>query len=178
MRVLIFFTISAISVNAYGRIGHLLSGAVANELLSAEGKAYVTKVIPDYKGDLARATLWGDEIKGDHSYDWAKPLHYINPIHDNPPSTCAYKPGPEDCPHDVCVTSGIRNYTTRLVEGQGDQAEAFKFLIHFMGDLAQPLHATGRQRGGNLALSRFEGRVTNLHAIWYINFLHLCVVHF
>ena len=153
-------------IEAYGRVGHLLSGAIAKELLSAEGLSYLKSIIPEYDGDLARAALWGDEIKSDHSYDWAKSLHYINPVHDDPPMKCAYSPGPEDCPNNICVVTAIRNYTNQLIDQNGNKDEAFKFLIHFIGDLAQPLHATGRQRGGTQALARFDGRITNMHAIW------------
>lgn len=41
-----------------------------------------------------------------------------------------------------------------------------RFLIHFLGDIHQPLHLTGRLRGGNNALFTFEGRVRSLHSVW------------
>lgn len=41
-----------------------------------------------------------------------------------------------------------------------------RFLIHFIGDLHQPLHLTGRDKGGNGAMFRFEGRARNLHSVW------------
>ncbi|CAJ0835817.1 9716_t:CDS:2 [Entrophospora sp. SA101] len=37
---------------------------------------------------------------------------------------------------------------------------ALKFLVHFIGDLHQPLH-----RGNGLSI-KFEGHRTNLHAVW------------
>jgi S1/P1 Nuclease len=37
------------------------------------------------------------------------------------------------------------------------EMEAFKFLVHFLGDLHQPLHLTGRNIGGNLINVTFEG---------------------
>ncbi|KAJ2924103.1 hypothetical protein H1R20_g12990, partial [Candolleomyces eurysporus] len=46
------------------------------------------------------------------------------------------------------------------------EEEAFRFLVHFIGDLHQPLHLTGRQRGGNANLVYFEGRLSNLHRVW------------
>ncbi|KAI8924932.1 phospholipase C/P1 nuclease domain-containing protein [Entophlyctis helioformis] len=46
------------------------------------------------------------------------------------------------------------------------RTEALKFVIHFLGDLHQPLHATGRDRGGNDAKVSFNGRQTSLHAVW------------
>jgi hypothetical protein len=41
-----------------------------------------------------------------------------------------------------------------------------RFLVHFLGDLHQPLHLTGRDKGGNGAQMRWEGRLRSLHSIW------------
>ena len=59
------------------------------------------------------------------------------------------------------MLSAIRN-TTGWLEAEYDGAEeALKFLIHFVGDLHQPLHLTGRDKGGNGAKVRFDGRITS-----------------
>jgi hypothetical protein len=45
--------------------------------------------------------------------------------------------------------------------------EALKYLVHFIGDVHQPLHASdNHDRGGNEVLVFFMGRQSNLHAIW------------
>jgi len=41
-----------------------------------------------------------------------------------------------------------------------------RFLIHYIGDMHQPLHLTGRERGGNNIKVRFEHRITSLHGVW------------
>lgn len=46
------------------------------------------------------------------------------------------------------------------------EMEAFRFLVHFLGDLHQPLHLTGRNVGGNLVNVTFEGERYNFHASW------------
>ena len=47
------------------------------------------------------------------------------------------------------------------------RSEALRFLIHFIGDLHQPLHcADNHDRGGNLVKIVFRGQQTNLHAVW------------
>ena len=58
------------------------------------------------------------------------------------------------------------------------RAEALKFLIHFVGDLHQPLHAIdNHDRGGNdvrvAALRGEDGRATNLHAAWDTGVINL-----
>ena len=130
-----------VSVLAFGRIGHSLTGSIAQQLLTPEGKSLVVALIPEMGGDLSRAATWADEIKSDRSYDWSKPLHYVNPANDNPPLACSYL-GESDCPNGICVVNAIRNYTFLLGQKSKSQGEALKFLIHFIGDLHQPLHAS------------------------------------
>ena len=45
--------------------------------------------------------------------------------------------------------------------------EALRFLIHFVGDLHQPLHAADRRdKGGNGLIVFMKSRRTNLHRVW------------
>ncbi len=52
-----------------------------------------------------------------------------------------------------CLVSAIGNYSTRVADVDlelGERQEAFKFLIHFLADVNQPLHVGfGLDRGGN-----------------------------
>lgn len=67
------------------------------------------------------------------------------------------------------MLSAIRNTTGWLEEGYDGAEEALKFLIHFVGDLHQPLHLTGRDKGGNGAKVRFDGRITSkYHFMFHI----------
>ena len=48
-----------------------------------------------------------------------------------------------------------------------ERAEALRFLIHFMGDLHQPLHvADDDDRGGNQRPVTLLGHPTDLHKVW------------
>lgn len=66
---------------------------------------------------------------------------------------------------DVNVLTAIVNKTAALRGGGGGDIN-LRFLIHLLGDLHQPLHLTGRDRGGNNARFLFEGRVRSLHSVW------------
>ena len=50
------------------------------------------------------------------------------------------------------------------------RAEALKFVVHFVGDIHQPLHCAERSddRGGNARLVFFldQPRAMNLHSVW------------
>ena len=42
---------------------------------------------------------------------------------------------------------------------------ALKWVSHFRGDIAQPLHASGRAAGGNFERVKFANVSTELHAV-------------
>lgn len=90
-----------------------------------------------------------------------------------------------------CVVSAIANYVSLLSEGtiiafplslitcilQTSRAndgrysdehrkEALEFLIHFIGDVTQPLHDEAEALGGNEIDVTWDGHSTNLHACW------------
>ena len=128
---------------------------------------------------LARVATWADRIRAQPKYRWTGPLHYINAADDYPSATCAF-PGPQgwDGRTHINVMNAIRNTTTVLQEFEGARRagvldddedgdvpgyvqDALKFLIHFVGDMHQPLHLTGRNRGGNGDKVAFDGRTTS-----------------
>ena len=47
--------------------------------------------------------------------------------------------------------------------------EALEFLVHFFGDITQPLHDEAEEVGGNDIDVTFDGTSTNLHHIWDTN---------
>jgi len=67
----------------------------------------------------------------------------------------------------VNILDGMKNVTALLqgwVKGEtSDDAanKALKFLIHFFGDAHQPMHMTGRERGGNQVNVTFGGKQTS-----------------
>jgi hypothetical protein len=114
---------------------------------------------------------WADKIRM-HAR-WSAPLHFINPTNDHPPDNCLY-PGPEgwDGKANANVLDAVHNVSSILIDfAQGSSTsgaaapelalEALKFLIHFVGDMHQPLHITGRDRGGNSDKVHWDNRVTS-----------------
>lgn len=56
-----------------------------------------------------------------------------------------------------------------------EQSEALKFLIHFLGDIHQPLHVEALNRGGNdihVCFDERRGREENLHSVWDADIPH------
>jgi hypothetical protein len=46
------------------------------------------------------------------------------------------------------------------------QSESLAFLIHFMGDIVQPLHVSESLQGGNALAVRFGNHLVNMHTVW------------
>jgi S1/P1 Nuclease len=59
-------------------------------------------------------------------------------------------------------TNQLLNSSTSYRQGQ----VALKFLIHFIGDIHQPLHTENESKGGNGIPVLFGNKTTNLHSVW------------
>ena len=78
-----------------------------------------------------------------------------------------------DCTVGGCVVSAIANQTLILADCVARRAHgynatcanALKWVAHYLGDIHQPLHASGVAAGGNFFPVTFAGRATNLHSV-------------
>ena len=147
----------------WGAEGHRVVGHIAQELLTPAAKTAVTDLLEGSR--LEDVANWADEIKSDSDYDWARPLHYINA----PNGTDTFDLA-EDCPGGSCVVGAIQRFSATLRDAtalRSFRQEALKFLVHFVGDLHQPLHAGyAGDRGGNDITVHFFGQHRNLHQVW------------
>jgi hypothetical protein len=123
-------------------VGHQLVASIAQRLLSPKARECLTQILQPSSLDLAAIAPWADRVKHTRAYFWTASLHYINPIQDFPPGTCAPDFSDVRTPDRTLLTA-IKNYTERL----GDESlhrwgreEALRFLVHFIGDSEQPLH--------------------------------------
>jgi hypothetical protein len=150
---------------------------MAETFLTSRASSLLSSLLePQYNASIGRAAAWADAYahtpEGRFSYQW----HWID-THDWAPDHCAldYK---SDCAKGGCVVSAIANQTGILrecvervksgeVEAGGNLmcSYALKWVAHFIGDIHQPLHASGRAAGGNFYKVRFGGHDTELHAV-------------
>jgi len=156
------------SVHGWGDEGHEAVGYIAQGFLTPQALAFVQNVLdPQYDGQLALASTWADKIKRTRGWTWTSTLHYVD-AHDDPINGNCNLDDRRDC-KGGCILSAISNYTVRLQDPSLSDEEhdiAIKFLTHFIGDIGQPLHCEDYQKGGNGIKAKFDGRHTELHAIW------------
>ncbi|KAI5117757.1 hypothetical protein M0805_000601 [Coniferiporia weirii] len=153
------------TVVAWGAAGHEIVATIAQIHLHPSTIEQLCDILPSYADcHLAPVAAWADKVR--MHMRWSGTLHYVNGLGDHPSQHCVFgEEGWAGAPEHN-VLSAVRNTTMWLEKGYPGAEEALKFLIHFMGDLHQPLHLTGRDKGGNGAKVKFDGRTTNLHSVW------------
>ncbi len=151
--ILLFETF--IQVRGWGPVGHSTIVRLAQSQLTDTAPEWILSLTPwHWYGNLSAMASWADDIlyadtnpTGYGNWQWSPELHYIN----TPDWSCEYQ-SERDCINDKCVAGAIKNYTKRLETELDDiqLKEALYFLIHFTGDIHQPLHAGFKSdRGGN-----------------------------
>lgn len=152
---------------AWGRLGHQIVGDYAEQRLSAEARAEVERLLADEpRPGLGGVASWADEIRdGPQQRRETAPWHWVN----FPRGQCRYD-REQLCADGNCLPEVINRFAQELGDrslADAQRAEALKFLVHFVGDAHQPLHAGfAEDRGGNRFQVNYIGKGWNLHALW------------
>jgi hypothetical protein len=147
---------------AWGPVGHSLVARIAESQLTPAARARVAEILGPGR-TMASVASWADEVRSTRRE--TAPWHFV----DIPIDQTRFDPA-RDCPKDDCVVTQIARLRAVLRDpaaSAADRREALQFLIHFIGDMHQPLHSSDNQdRGGNTVPIQFHGRRTNLHSLW------------
>jgi hypothetical protein len=170
---------------AWGCKGHQTVALVAEKQLTPEARQFVEKLLSEnpvdpqlkrYCGNTTRdllvdASTWPDDVRNDAKNG---PWHYIDI-----PRGALRGPLESFCGASGCVTKAIADQLALLKDktaGSRKRADAIRYLVHFVGDLHMPLHAsTNNDEGGNCDPVRYFRRrphehhnsyTPNLHALW------------
>jgi hypothetical protein len=113
-------------------------------------------------------STWADEIRPQHPE--TRRWHFVSiPVHPTDGESSGYDAA-RDCPQRECVVAKIEEFERVLGDPQASERqrlEALKYVVHFIGDVHQPLHASNNDdRGGNDVALTFLEQQTNLHAVW------------
>jgi hypothetical protein len=150
--------------------GHRTVARIAVLHLTAAARTRVARIlnVPDTNDAvadaLAAASTWADETKGQtKTGNW----HYIDLALQDQKTDI-----PARCPNDDCVTARITFFANRLRSHAADtsfsELDSLRYLVHFVGDVHQPLHAVSdADQGGNCEhIDPQVGQAKNLHALW------------
>ncbi|KAK0641372.1 S1/P1 nuclease [Cercophora newfieldiana] len=157
--------------------GHQTVGYIAQKYFTSETNATLGAIIglnPEF--DIGDAAAWADTVRDGANLPWSKNWHFINPKGDDPNNHICTMNYTLDCPGSNCIVAAIMNQTSILLDTARDsiaRRNATMWLLHFFGDLHQPMHTSGYKLGGNAVrpvcwdqAAPCPGGTRNLHAIW------------
>jgi hypothetical protein len=148
--------------------GHRTIARIAVAHLNPKTRTRVAQLLgvrdtPSVVSDaMAAASTWPDETKEQtRTGAW----HFIDlALQDT------RKDIPGRCPNGNCVTARIEIFSRQLARrtpSPVSDRDALRYLIHFIGDVHQPLHTiSDADLGGNCEQIRPFGNARNLHALW------------
>lgn len=169
---------------SWGAGGHMMTAQIAFDRLNPRAKAQARRLLAIQINPAAvtrrsrnfiNASHWADDLRPFPEFDSFKELHFIDKFFSEDGT-----PLPTDLPPNNIVTALEENVNILKTSTDNNaRAQALRFIIHFVGDIHQPLHAASRvsaalptgDRGGNsvnLKIRQPNGTTKNqnLHSYW------------
>jgi len=166
-----------------GQNGHRIVAQICYDNLDENAKKEIDKILGD--NYLAQIATWPDFIRSEKNWDFTKPWHFIT----IDPDISAAK-AIEEAKADPKICNVVEAMELMKAILKGDEAEtkrfedlmtehevkpmngsvkatALAFLVHFIGDIHQPMHVgKNNDFGGNKIAVLFFSERTNLHTVW------------
>jgi hypothetical protein len=155
------------SLHAWAREGHEIIAIIAEQRLTPEVRDAALTLLEGTT--FVEVASWADKVRNQQTAPW----HYVN----IEIGETKYDPD-RVCPKNQCVIGQIERFRRVLANEEAEfkkRQKALKYLIHFVGDLHQPLHSgQNNDHGGNDVQVEFLGQTINpynhnpwnLHAVW------------
>ena len=156
------------SALAWGQEGHAIVAEIARQYLTPKALSAVDALLAADAADtltapdMASRAAWADVWRNSHRE--TAPWHFTDIEIDgsNTPDAA--------CANDDCLTRRLALFAAQLASKDASTADrilALKFVLHFAGDLHQPLHlADNHDKGGNCVYLSRGGARANLHHYW------------
>jgi hypothetical protein len=170
--------LTALPALGWNQTGHMVIAAIARRDLKSAARREIERLLSlrdsPYGNDMLSAACWADDTKTKENGRW----HFIN-YHFRPDGGLT-----ENKPDEENVVWAIKKFVKVLGDKaypDDERADALRYILHFVGDVHQPLHAAARDtderpegdRGGNAfpiapPAKWPEGLFVpdNLHALW------------
>jgi hypothetical protein len=153
---------------AWGPVAHKAVGLIADSMLSPQARWATQKILGHET--LAGVSTWADEVRGKKTYYKQTAAYHFESVPDNSTYMESLRALSDTNKRNGGVVTAISVAISLLREpsiSDQDRYDALKFLVHFVGDIHQPLHS-GRPEdlGGNRISVKWFGDPSNLHSIW------------
>lgn len=167
----------------WGAGGHMMTAQIAFDRLNPRAKAQARRLlaisinptaVTAKSKNFINAAHWADDLRPFPEFDSFKELHFIDTPFSEDGTALPTVPPPD-------IVTALEENVNILKTSTDDnaRAQALRFIIHFVGDVHQPLHCATRvsaampngDRGGNsvnLKIPQPNGttKSTNLHSYW------------
>jgi hypothetical protein len=148
------------SVWAWGGEGHETIARIAEARLSDHAKSRVHELLAlEGKSSLAQVASWADEQK-------AKKRNTLSHAVRIPFDASEYDEKRDCSGRGKCVVFGIQRAGRTLANNKAsasDQLKALKYLVHFVGDVHQPLHSIMETGGFPVQIQQHKFL---MHKVW------------
>jgi hypothetical protein len=176
--IALLLTFSFAQLLAWGPKGHAIIADIASSRLSPVTRQNLRLLLG--KQSLASISSWADDVRKDspETFGW----HFVDIPKDAPgfsEERDCYRPQDQapaaQTDHHNCIVDRIELFRQVLADGNAsrrDRVDALEFLVHFVGDIHQPLHGIDEARGGNdikvtvFGSDQCGNYPCNLHAAW------------
>jgi len=186
--------VAVLPIYPWGPSGHRIVAIIAEQRLTPGAREKLRQLLLDGKYSIVDIASCADTIRSSRTPpdDMCRTLagdvppsnglwHYIDiPVPTKAKSLDAF------CPEGNCAPTKIKSFSEILRTSKDDaqRRQALLFLVHFVGDIHQPLHAAERgcDKGGNSEHVNFsadglkESNVA-LHHVWDSSELDLLMKH-
>lgn len=187
--------LSPASVHAWGANGHRITAKIGEDKLSPAARKAVRDLAGSES--LAQLATWPDFIRSFKAWDCVKPWHFLTVEDDEfekgmaQPASFFRSGCNENLFKDLEMPNNVVaaiDYFSAILGGDAKKARDFAklledakvdpyrgdvrltaliLIVHFIGDVHQPLHVgKGDDRGGNSVSVQWFSELTNLHSVW------------
>jgi len=157
--LLLLFPVLVFGNAIWGKTGHRVTGQIAQNYLTGKAKRALNDLLDGHS--LAFVSTFADDIKADRSYSKYSAWHYVN-----------YPLGMDYVDSEKSEYGDIMTAIEECIQKVKDRVFHLKLLIHFIGDLHQPMHASrAEDKGGNDIQVQWFGEGSNLHRVWDKNLI-------
>ena len=181
--VFIAMILSSPWVFGWGQNGHRIVAKICYDNLSRKAKNEVDKALGN--NYLEQVSTWADYIRSERNWKFVDPWHYVTIDPDKTVEEVLAETGGnnkiENVVEGIQLMQAILKDDAEAIEtfqklmdknkveplAGSMKATALAFLIHFIGDVHQPLHVgKNRDLGGNKISVLFFSEKTNIHSVW------------
>lgn len=167
----------------FGAGGHMITASIAFDRLNPRAKAQVQTLlaipinpsaISAKSKDFVNAAHWADDLRSVPAFKSFEPLHFIDKPFSTDGTSLPAIPAPN-------IVTALRDNVRilRTSTNKNARAQALRLIIHFVGDIHQPLHCVSKvsralphgDQGGNLLTIKITDsngnlRSVKLHSYW------------